>query len=102
MSAQGSMNTITGAVTGGILAAVKISEGLDKEAEKANKAEEPKAAQKPSGSSGIDAKMAAKARKQMQEKINAIYANKELSAKARTRRVGVAMDEYQKMLGGKD
>ena len=98
MSAQGSMNAITGAVTGGVLAAVKISEGLDKE----NKAEEPKAAQKKGDSSGIDAKMAAKARKQMQQKINAIYANQKLSARARTRRVGVAMDEYQNMLGGKE
>ncbi len=51
---------------------------------------------------GIDAKMAAKARKEMQQKINTIYANKDLSQKARTRRVGIAMDEYQKRLGGKE
>lgn len=49
---------------------------------------------------GVDAKMAAKARKVAQQKINAIYANKELSDKARTRRMGVVMDEYNKALGG--
>lgn len=50
---------------------------------------------------GIDIKMAAKARKTAQQKINAIYANKELSSKARTRRMGQVIDEYNKELGGK-
>lgn len=97
MSAQGSMNAITGAITGGVLAAVKIGEGLDEKNEADLK--EPK---QEKTSSGIDAKMAAKARKEMQQKINTIYANKELSQKARTRRVGIAMDEYQKRLGGNE
>lgn len=48
---------------------------------------------------GVDVKMAAKARQNVQQKINAIYANKELSSKARTRRVGKIIDEYNK--GGK-
>lgn len=43
--------------------------------------------------SGVDAKMAAKARRIAQEKINAIYANKEISSKAKTRRIGKILDE---------
>lgn len=43
--------------------------------------------------SGVDAKMAAKARKVAQQKINAIYANKEISGKAKTRRIGKVLDE---------
>lgn len=90
MSAQSSLNAITGSVIGGALAIGKMTEGLDKfgldsEPEKQNVKK----------SSGIDAKMAQKARKQMQAKINAIYANKEISNKARTRRVGKVLDEYQ-------
>lgn len=50
--------------------------------------------------SGVDAKMAAKARKIAQQKINAIYANKEISEKARTRRMGKVIDEYSKVMGG--
>lgn len=53
-----------------------------------------------SKSSGIDMKMAAKARKEAQAKINAIYANKEISNKAKTRRLGKVMDEYNKQVGG--
>lgn len=49
---------------------------------------------------GVDTKMALKARKVAQQKINAIYANKELSNKARTRRMGQVMDEYNKAIGG--
>ena len=49
-----------------------------------------------SKSSGIDMKMAAKARKEAQAKINAIYANKD-----KTRRLGKVMDEYNKQVGGK-
>lgn len=50
--------------------------------------------------SGVDAKMAAKARRVAQQKIKAITSNKEISNKAKTRRVGKAMDEYAKSLGG--
>ena len=45
-------------------------------------------------------KMAAKARKTFQQKANAIYANKEISNKAKTRRLGAALDEYNKTMGG--
>ena len=89
---QGSMNAITGGITGGIIAATKIAEGLDK------KAEDAKA---PKADKGIDAKMAAKARKTFQQKANAIYMNKEISNKAKTRRLGAALDEYNKTMGGK-
>ena len=50
--------------------------------------------------SGVDAKMALKARRVVQQKINAIYANKALSGKAMTRRVGQAIDEYSNIIGG--
>lgn len=50
--------------------------------------------------SGIDAKMAAKARKTAQMKIKAIQANKEISEKAKTRRIGKVIDEYQATMGG--
>lgn len=50
---------------------------------------------------GIDEKMAAKARKMAQMKIKAIQANKDLSEKARTRRIGKVIDEYQASIGGK-
>lgn len=49
---------------------------------------------------GVDAAMAAKARKVAQQKINAIYSNKELSNKARTRRIGKAIDEFSSTIGG--
>ena len=87
-----SMAHLTGTLTGAALAVSKISEDLSKEEK-----EEPKAEQK---ESGIDAKMAAKARKIAQQKINAIYQNKELSNKAKTRRMGVVMDEYNEIIGG--
>lgn len=88
-----SMAQLTGTLTGAALAAAKVSGDLSKEAE----TEEVKVEKK---EEGIDAKMAARARKIAQQKINAIYANKELSNKARTRRMGVVMDEYNKTLGG--
>lgn len=87
MSAQKSINTITGSITGGILAATKIAEGLNKDSVKEPKIATPK-------ESGKDIKMAAKARKEAQQKISAIVANKEISAKARTRRIGKVLDEY--------
>lgn len=92
MSAQKSINAITGSITGGIIAATKIAEGLGKESDKEPKVAAPK-------ESGKDIKMAAKARKEAQQKINAIMANKEISNKARTRRIGKVLDEYNK--GGK-
>lgn len=85
MAIQGAINRLIG--TAG--AAAALSEKLGKDA----KASEPK-------SSGIDAKMAAKARRVAQQKINAINANKEISAKARTRRIGKVIDEYQSTIGG--
>ena len=51
--------------------------------------------------SGIDEAMAAKARKTAQAKIKAIQANKDISEKARTRRIGKVLDEYQTTIGGK-
>lgn len=80
---QGSINNMIGSVTAGIALGKKLGKGV----------EQPK--------EGIDAKMAAKARRVAQQKINNIYANKELSDKARTRRLGVVMDDYNKQLGGK-
>lgn len=94
MGVQSSLNAITGSITGGIAAATKIVEGLGEDEK------EPKI-NKPKEDNGIDAKMALKARKIAQQKINAIYANKELSNKARTRRMGQVMDEYNKTIGGK-
>lgn len=93
MSAQSSLNAITGSLIGGALALSKTTEGLEK-FDKSDLSEDKK-----TDVSGKDVKMAAKARKNVQQKINAIYANKELSAKARTRRVGKIIDEYQE--GGK-
>lgn len=89
MSAQNSLNAITGSLIGGALALSKTTEGLDK-FDKSDLSEDKKP-----DISGKDIKMAARARKNVQQKINAIYANKELSAKARTRRVGKIIDEYQ-------
>ena len=83
MGIQSSINRLIGTVGAGALAATKISEGLKKEGA-------PKADSK---SSGVDAKMAAKARRTAQQKINAIYANKEISSKAKTRRIGKVLDE---------
>lgn len=48
--------------------------------------------------SAIDIKMAQKARRTAQDKINAIIQNRELSRKAMTRRIGGVLDEYK---GGK-
>ena len=86
MSIQSSINGAMGSIAGAIVAAKKF--GKSKETE-------------PKADSGIDAKMAAKARRTAQQKINAIYANNSLSQKARTRRMGKVMDEYNRILGGK-
>lgn len=85
-----SMQKVTGALTGAALAVASVKDTVDK-----------KAAMKDlDKKSGIDAKMAAKARLVAQQKIKAIYQNKELSEKARTRRMGKVIDEYQKVMGG--
>lgn len=87
-----SMQAIGGSIGAAALAAAKISGDMKKEGE----------LKKPNAKdSGIDMKMAAKARKEAQAKINAIYANKEISNKAKTRRMGKVMDEYNKQIGGK-
>lgn len=89
MSAQSAMQGLAGTVIGG---AATIAMGAKR-----------LGAGKPAGSkdSGIDMQMAAKARKEAQAKINAIYANKEISNKAKTRRLGKVMDEYSDKMGGK-
>jgi len=73
--------------TTGMMISHSINEARN-EAQKRNKEQ----------SKGIDEQMAKKARRTAQDKINAIYANKELSAKARTRRVGQVLDSHK---GGK-
>lgn len=93
MGAQDLLNGITNSVVDGIQTAGKIKEGLDKKADAEFNAQ----MKQPTG---IDAKMAAKARKTAQEKINAIYANKELSNKAKTQRIGKVMDEFSNLKAG--
>ena len=83
-----------GAIQGNILGLVGTTAAA---VVSASKAMEPKEDKK---ETGIDAKMAAKARKIAQQKINAIYQNQALSSKAKTRRMGVVMDEYNRILGG--
>ena len=90
MSAQSAMQGLAGTIVGG---AATIAMGAKKFGAGENKAG--------SKNSGIDMQMAAKARKEAQAKINAIYANKEISNKAKTRRMGKVMDEYNKKIGGK-
>ena len=91
MSAQSAMQGLAGTIVGG---AATIAMGAKKLGA---------GGKMPSGSnnSGIDMQMAAKARKEAQAKINAIYANKEISNKAKTRRMGKVMDDYNKKIGGK-
>lgn len=91
MSLQSQVNSIIG-ITGGIAAGVAMKSGKGLYSKKSGISNEKVEA-------GKDIKMAAKARKKVQEKINAIYSNKDLSAKARTRRIGKIIDEYQE--GGK-
>lgn len=90
MGAQDLLNGLTNTVISTVQTAGKIKEGLG---------EEPKV--KGKDSEGIDAKMAAKARQIAQQKINAIYANKELSKKTKTQRIGKIMDAYNAEIGGK-
>ena len=93
MGMQSAINRLIGTAGAGALAATRISEGLKaKENIKVKSVKTEK--------TGVDAKMAAKARRNVQQKINAIYANKELSNKAKTRRIGKVLDEYSSK-GGK-
>ena len=97
MSAQSAMQGLAGTIVGG---AASIAAGAKMLKVGSAKAAAPKASSN-SKESGIDMKMAIKARKTFQQKANAIYMNKELSNKAKTRRLGVALDEYNKTMGGK-
>ena len=51
--------------------------------------------------SGIDMQMATKARKEVQSKINAAHANKEISNRAKSRKMGKVIDGNDKDIGGK-
>ena len=99
-------SALSGAITtvaGGVAIAKKL---YSKDSEKAaatlsSKLSDKKPSLDPkSNESGVDAKMAAKARRIAQQKISAIAANKEISAKARSRRIGQAINEYKKTIGG--
>lgn len=90
MSAQSAMQGLAGTIIGGAATIAMGAKRLGAGGDKAGSKE-----------SGIDMKMAAKARKEAQAKINAIYANKEISNKAKTRRLGKVMDDYNKQVGGK-
>ena len=85
MDAFGPIQKLGATVGGAALAATKL--GGKKEA-----------VAKDTTPSATELKMAAKARKNAQLKIKAITENRELSQKARTRRVGKVLDEY---MGGK-
>ena len=89
MSAQSAMQGLAGTIVGG---AATIAMG----AKRLGSGKKPEAKE-----SSIDMQMAIKARKEAQAKINAIYANKQISNKAKTRRMGKVMDEYNKQTGGK-
>lgn len=87
MGVQAGINRLIGTIGAGAVIASKMATSDKKEST-------PKADKK---ATGVDAKMAAKARRTAQQKINAIYANKEISSKAKTRRIGKVLDE----MGGK-
>ena len=87
MGLQSGINRLIGTAGAAVTLADKLSNP--------KQPSEPKAKE-----TGVDAKMAAKARRVAQQKINSIYTNKELSNKARTRRIGIVMDEYNKAIGG--
>lgn len=89
MSAQSAMQGLAGTIVGG---AATIAMGAKKLG--AGKSAGP-------SDSGIDMQMAAKARKEAQSKINAIQANKEISKKAKNRKMGKAIDGNDKDIGGK-
>ena len=83
MAIQGAINKLIGTAGAAATLAGKLSVKPESDAK---------------SDSGVDAKMAAKARKTAQQKIKAIQANKEISDKAKTRRIGQVLDEY---IGGK-
>ena len=83
MAIQGAINKLIGTAGAAATLAGKLSGKPESDAK---------------SDSGVDAKMAAKARKTAQQKIKAIQANKEISDKAKTRRIGQVLDEY---IGGK-
>ena len=83
MAIQGAINKLIGTAGAAATLAGKLSEKPESDTK---------------SDSGVDAKMAAKARKTAQQKIKAIQANKEISDKAKTRRIGQVLDEY---IGGK-
>jgi len=83
-----SMQQITGALTGAALTATKLSGDFSKEAK----------------IPGVDERMALTSRQRTAQKIKAIQMNKEISDKAKSRRIGKALDEYRADLekaGGK-
>lgn len=85
MSAQSSMQHLAGTI---ITGAGVIGAGIGKVSGKGLYSKKVKI-------SGKDIKMAAKARKEAQQKINAIANNREISIKAKTRRIGKVLDEYK-------
>lgn len=84
MAIQSSINKIIGTAA----TAATIASKLGNEKEPKAPKEEVK------NTSGKDAKMAAKARKVAQQKIKTIINNKEISEKARSRRIGKVLDEF--------
>ncbi len=100
MGAQSSLLGLVGTVAGAGIGAANIA-GKIKSNENDKASNIKGASVKDNDNSGIDMQMAIKARKEAQAKINAIYANKEISNKAKTRRLGKVMDDYNKQVGGK-
>lgn len=90
MSLQSQVNT-TMALAGGLGAGIAKASGKGMYAKKDN-SEAPSIKAEPSAK---DIEMAKKARRETQDKINAIIMNREISAKARTRRIGKVLDEYK-------
>ena len=85
MNAQAAIAGLGATVGGAVLTAAKLSgkgESVGKEKDSLPKRD--------------DLKMAMRARRQAQAKINAIVYNKEISKKAMTRRIGVVLDEFKK------
>ena len=81
---QGSINSMIN--TAGV--AIGVGKSLGKKPQDSQQA-------KSESQIDVDLKMAQKARKMAQAKINAIYQNKEISKKAMTRRVGKVLDELK-------
>lgn len=92
---QGQVNGLIGTVAGAAAVGGKLAGKFSKTSD-AGGGEDKNIAASVNGE--LAAKKAALARRQLQANINAIYANKELSNKAKTRRLGKLVDEYA---GGK-